>query len=198
MGEARCNWVRVRLPLLAGGELWGAERRRVERHLIGCASCRAQKAAVTSALTALHAASGESPVRPDAPSLWPALARQIQESRRPAPPAPWALGRLWPRLALAAVLLIELGVTAAAWKQEADARAQVADAAYGLPVVTPPVHFTPIAMPAPRPLPLPLPTQVAQSDPVVEDEPPTRYDYALDHGAPMGPDGSDSKTRPSY
>ncbi len=35
-----CEWSLKRLPLLADDELIGADRRRVERHLIGCASCR--------------------------------------------------------------------------------------------------------------------------------------------------------------
>ena len=36
----RCAWVRDRLPLLAGDDWLGPDRRRVERHLIGCPTCR--------------------------------------------------------------------------------------------------------------------------------------------------------------
>jgi hypothetical protein len=35
-----CGWFQARLPLLAGNDLVGPERREVERHLIGCAGCR--------------------------------------------------------------------------------------------------------------------------------------------------------------
>lgn len=191
MGNPHCKWVRDRLPLLAGEELFGMERRRVERHLIGCAQCRAHRAALGSALEALHAASGELPAQPDAPSLWPALARQIQESRHAAPPSPWAFALTWPRLGLAAGLLAALGMTAAARRQGADARAQIAAATRPLPVLA----ARPLPVPAP---PAPAPERVAQAEPIAEPAAPVaaRYDYMLDHGTPM-PDG-DSKSRPSY
>ncbi|MDR3633156.1 MAG: hypothetical protein P4L84_04915 [Isosphaeraceae bacterium] len=193
MGDPRCKWVRGRLPLSAGDELFGTERRRVERHLIRCAQCRAHQAALANALEVLHAASGEPPARPDAPSLWPALARQIQESRRPAPASPWAFARHWPRLALAAALLVALGVTATVRRQGVEARAQIADAGRPLPVLLPVAQSVPV--PA---APAPASERVAQTDPAPETAPAARYDYMLDHGTPMGPDGADSKTRPSY
>ena len=93
MGNPRCKWVRDRLPLLAGGELAGVERRRTERHLIGCSQCRSHRLALGAALDALHAAAaGPPPTAAASPSLWPALARQIRESRRPAAASgfPWA------------------------------------------------------------------------------------------------------------
>ncbi len=82
-----CRWVRPRLPLLVGGELAGAERRKVERHLIGCSVCRGRRAASERTLSVLRgvAALGQVSVGPKvgggSPSVWPALARQIRESR---------------------------------------------------------------------------------------------------------------------
>ena len=83
MRNPRCRWVRDRLPLLAGDDLVGPDRRRVESHLVGCPECRRHRVALGHALRALETASASSPARPDAPSLWPDLARQIRESRRP-------------------------------------------------------------------------------------------------------------------
>ncbi len=60
MGNPPCNWARARLPLLVGDELVGAERRRVERHLIGCPRCRAHRVALGHALEVMHAAAAES------------------------------------------------------------------------------------------------------------------------------------------
>src|SRR4051812_18082382 len=95
MGNPRCKWIRERLPLLTGDELVGLDRRRVERHLIGCPECRQHRVALANALEILHTASAYSPVSPEAPSLWPALARQIRESRRPAPTPVFSIA--WPR-----------------------------------------------------------------------------------------------------
>ena len=95
MGNLRCKWVRDRLPLLAGDELVGCDRRKVERHLIGCPECRQHHDRAGRRPGRPARRRGPSPRRPDAPSLWPALARQIRESRRPAP-AP-VLAFAWPR-----------------------------------------------------------------------------------------------------
>jgi len=76
--DHRCRWVRHRLPLLAGGELAVEERRKVERHLIGCPGCRDRCDASTGALAALRSFAEESPADAGAPSLWPALALQIR------------------------------------------------------------------------------------------------------------------------
>ena len=143
MGNPPCKWVRDRLPLLAGDELVGAERRRVERHLIGCPRCRAHRVALGHALEVLHAAAAESPTGAGVPSLWPALARQIRESRRPAPapgfPGAALLGafrpRFWLAFGLTLGLLAVLGVTVAVRKQAAEARAQIL--ADSLPVPPP-------------------------------------------------------------
>ena len=105
-----CRWVARRLPLLAGDDLIGADRRKVERHLIGCAACRGRHDASMRSVAllqeigsiALGAESG------DSPSLWPALARQIREAKHePARPivAPWR-----PRFA---VLTLGSGLAAA-------------------------------------------------------------------------------------
>src|SRR3954471_14000913 len=124
MGNLRCKWVRDRLPLLVGDELRGLDRRRVERHLIGCPQCRLHQASLGEAVGVLRAvavtAATGSPS--GAPSLWPALARQIRESRRPVPPPTfagplaWLLG--WPRaipwpafvLGLGLALVVTIGV----------------------------------------------------------------------------------------
>ncbi len=78
----RCRWVRGRLPLLDGGELTGTDRRKVESHLLGCLDCRSRRQSLAGALGALHAAS-ETTVTDgaSAPALWPALQRQIRETR---------------------------------------------------------------------------------------------------------------------
>src|SRR5262249_9445471 len=98
MGNAQCKWVRDRLPLLAGNDLLGSERRRVERHLIGCPHCRERKEALKSAFELLQVTADEPVVNHNAPSLWPALARQIREARRPAhsPGLSWLFA--WSRL----------------------------------------------------------------------------------------------------
>jgi anti-sigma factor RsiW len=85
-GQA-CRWVRDRLPLFEGGELTGTERRKVERHLIGCPDCRRCGASLAEALGALHAAAACASVSADAPTLWPALQRQIREARHQRRPA---------------------------------------------------------------------------------------------------------------
>src|SRR4051812_48799928 len=83
LGFHRCRWVRDRLPLLAGGELTGPDRRAVERHLITCPGCRDHERSLSGALAALRGAAAATP-SPEAPSLWPALQRQIREERHAA------------------------------------------------------------------------------------------------------------------
>lgn len=102
-----CRWTRSRLPLLAGGDLIGPERRRAERHLVGCPECRRQLASTQAALDALRTAATCDPA-PPTPSLWPELSRQIRESRRPERTA-WPRLLAWPGAALAASLLLTLG-----------------------------------------------------------------------------------------
>lgn len=82
LGIDSCRWAVPRLPLLAGGELLGPDRRQVERHVLGCPTCRARLEALRSATAALRQAGRVDPLDPvEAPSLWPALALQIRESR---------------------------------------------------------------------------------------------------------------------
>lgn len=110
MGRETCRWVLDRLPLLAGGELLGLERRRIERHVLDCTACRDRLAALRATLVTLHTAGQLDPIAPDAPSLWPALARQIQESRRgPAPRRVRIRLHAWTRLSLAATVLTVAG-----------------------------------------------------------------------------------------
>ena len=140
----RCRWVRDRLALTAGGELTGSDRRSVERHLIACDGCRRHERSLAGALGALRAAAAEAPVGsgPGAASLWPALARQIRESRHaPTAPPPLfeTLAGLWddfrarPRPALAAALALALtaGAGAGLWTHGRleSARAAIAEAA---------------------------------------------------------------------
>jgi anti-sigma factor RsiW len=90
-----CAWSLKRLPLLVDDELIGAERRRVERHLIGCANCRERLESHRANLALLHIAAVEEPgagsfVRDRSDSvLWPAIARQIRESRREPARSSW-------------------------------------------------------------------------------------------------------------
>jgi len=103
-----CKSARLRLPLLAGGELLGSERREIERHVIGCNDCRHRLESLRNALRVLNVAAQSVPVRPDAPSLWPELSRQMRESRRPVP-TPWASRFAWPITGLAATLVLAVG-----------------------------------------------------------------------------------------
>jgi hypothetical protein len=90
-----CAEVQACLPLLAGGELLGLDRRRTERHLLVCARCRHRLSALRAALGVLDAVADQPLLPANSLPLWPALAQQIQESRRPVV----ARGRLRARLA---------------------------------------------------------------------------------------------------
>ncbi len=196
MGNPRCSWVRDRLPLVAGNDLLGSERRRVERHLIGCPECRRHREAAQRAYAVLQTAAEESAARSDAPSLWPALARQIQESRRPAGISALLISfglarprlRLWPALGLGLSLATAVGLTVAARQQVAAFRAEIA------------ANTRPIAAPVTDPVApaeAAAPTQLAQQpEPEPEATPAPRYDYVLEHGTPMGPDAPESKSKP--
>jgi anti-sigma factor RsiW len=193
MGSPRCQWVRDRLPLVVGDDLRGPDRRRVERHLIGCPQCRQHQTALGQALETLRAAAALTPaqVQPDAPSLWPALARQIRESRRPVPTSPFAFGFAfsWLRvnlrpalgLGLGLGLLVTLGVNLGVRNQIATAQARIR--ANEVPIVSvstfprSPLTQTPAINPKLRPE-LPAPVEA----PVVENTPSRLYD--LDHGRP--------------
>jgi hypothetical protein len=87
MGNPSCEWVRDWLPLLAGdgeeisgedGDLSVEDRRRMERHLGECTSCRQHRAALAGALSILGAIAAEPPVGPDTGSVWPGLEGRIR------------------------------------------------------------------------------------------------------------------------
>ena len=203
-----CRWVRDRLPLVAGDELPGLERRRVERHLIGCPNCRRRRTALTGVLNVLHAAAAPAAIGagPDAPSLWPALARQIRESRRPVPAAglasfpfsfSFSLARF--RFGLAPALGLGLGAMIAtvlsmnAHRGQADSEARIRASARPIAAM--------VSAPAPSaaaPAPVrDLPVKPGET-PVVDNTPP-KIDYDLEHGTPMPPDARNSRdTRPTY
>jgi len=97
MGNRACRWVRARLPLLVrncegdhtnadgeAGDLTALDRHQIERHVVGCTSCRRHRATLEQALSALAAAAAQMPVETDAPSLWPGLEYRIaQHTARP-------------------------------------------------------------------------------------------------------------------
>ncbi len=106
--KLECRWVRPRLALLAGDaegrDLRWDDRRHVERHLIGCPSCRAERESLATAVAALHETAA-GPAKAHAPSIWPALEQQIRASRH-LRPNPWASLGFGPSLGLAAGLLV--------------------------------------------------------------------------------------------
>ena len=59
MWASICTQVWLRLPLLAGGELVGSERRLAERHLLGCERCRRQLAELRRTQNVLRAAAAD-------------------------------------------------------------------------------------------------------------------------------------------
>jgi anti-sigma factor RsiW len=213
MGKLRCKWVRDRLPLLVGDELRGLDRRGVERHLIGCPQCREHQAALGQALGALRSVAAISPAAPDAPSLWPALARQIRESRRPSPtpafawslPLPFASALSWPRanpwpalgLGLSLGLLATIGVGFGVRQKISAAQSHVA---------AQPLPLAPAAVEAPRPRLVMAPAPQSRPQPSREQPPPaadattveippapTRVEYDLEHLRPMSPDTRDAR-----
>jgi hypothetical protein len=116
MTRFSCRWTRSRLPLLAGDDLVGPDRRLVEHHLAVCATCRSRLRDLTSAVGVLRAAGAADPVpSAQAGAMWPGLEREIRESRRPDARR-W---RAWPvamaAVAAAAVVMALVGATALAW-----------------------------------------------------------------------------------
>lgn len=216
--SADCRWTADRLPLLAGGELTGAERRKVERHKIVCPACRDRADASGDILRLLHAAAALEPAaapRPDAPSLWPALERQILEARhdrRPAPAwfsIPWRLPASWadapfsfpPTLRPSLVGALALTALAAgavgSWSHHrlADARAHDLVAAR-------PLAPLPSRVVAPRDTEIESAESVASATPPgpsTPQPPPVvagmKFDYDLDRGTPAA---RESAARASY
>jgi hypothetical protein len=208
-----------RLPLLAGGELTGSDRRKVERHLIGCPGCRARHASLAGVLGVLHAAATATPAPGRPPALWPALERQIREARHAQRPLTTSAlawldalaAAVRPRVVLATGLALALTAgTVGLW-----ARRQVADARENARVALVPIAPAPRA-PAPRPsaldpvaAPLPLADpepRIAQADTADTVRTPDRgagtaaprLDYDLDLGTPMGTGARDVGIKPSY
>lgn len=111
-----CLWIRARLPLLAGGDSLGIDRRVVERHLLRCAGCRRRLEALQVSQEVLQAVADADvdPKQAEAPSLWPALAQQIRESRHPRVRAAWSFESrwawTWPAVGLVSGLLIALAL----------------------------------------------------------------------------------------
>jgi len=195
MSNPRCRWVRDRLPLLAGDDLVGPDRRRVESHMVGCPECRRHRGALGHAMLALEAASASSPSRSDAPSLWPDLARQIRESRRPHRGSTFGFGfsfaparvQFRPAFGLILGLLATIGATAAVRNQIAATRADMA--INSLPIATSIV--TPVVAKRPR-APAPVPSYDLPS-PVAENEQPRRFHDNGAGAASTPPEPRDSK-----
>lgn len=195
MGNKSCSWVLRRLPLLDGGELAVDERRHVERHLIGCPDCRGAHASTADALGALRVLAA-APARTDAPPLWPALHRQIRQSRhvsaRPAWSWSWLFARTSPALGFGlmagGVMAVgfALGRTAPTPAPAPTRLSNPASPARGL--VGPPAWTAGGAVRSPGAVATtpPRPTNLAdrQDDPF--RAPSIRLDYALDHGHPIG------------
>jgi hypothetical protein len=210
MGNPRCHWVRDRLPLLVGDDLRGLDRRLVERHLIGCPQCRQQQAALGQALETLRTVAAITPTKPDAPSLWPALARQIRESRRPSPTptfafnfpiAPiisWLRQSPWPALSLGLALLAAATVGLGVRHRVATAKAPILANTGPQILASVPHRTTTSTTPASKSGELPAPAEA----PVAESSPSPRIDYdsSLDRGRPMPDRGEarDTKSTPTY
>ena len=179
----RCRWVRRRLALLAGDpegrDLRWDDRRHVERHLIGCPSCRSERDALESAVGALREAAVATAVGADAPSIWPDLSRQIRASRH-VRPNPWSLLGFGPSLGLAAGLLVAgtaIGLVGGRLKPPAPPRP------------APPVQAVTTPMPRPALPEGPTRTQLA-SEPQAAPKTDVRLDLDSKTGANRDPQRS--------
>jgi Putative zinc-finger len=193
--DRHCRWVRHRLPLLIGGELGVEERRRVERHLIGCLDCKEHREASNDALSALRAFAEVGPVGVGVPSLWPALSNQIRQSRHVSPVPSWwetPLPRAWAALGLAMALI---GMVAAPLSLLSGREpARPLPPSVELPTVElPKLVSTPSsALPSSRSLPADGPSRSLGNpsfDPTSISS--LQFNYDLDHGTPMGPGNRD-------
>ena len=84
--QSPCDWVGDRLPLFVDDDLPSTERRVVERHLIVCERCRSNQSAQSAALDVLMTVAGVDPSdhaagHAEFTSLWPSIARQIQDAK---------------------------------------------------------------------------------------------------------------------
>lgn len=180
MWHDRCEWVCERLPLHASDELMGLDRRLVERHLIGCPACRDRLESLRDTLDVFQVAAECPEASVEGPSLWPALARQIQESGRPvAAISPWSWeswAPSWPRVATwsaaAAMVLAVFVTTQRPRPSDPPARSPIASAA-----IEP--------APAPRPI-----ETLAEAPLAVEpraEAPPTRPPHRRKRGGLQSP-----------
>ena len=207
--DHQCRWVNRRLPLLAGGELGGLERRKVERHMVGCADCRGRRDASLGALAALRSLREQPPSSVDAPSLWPSLARQIRQSRHAQPALPWwddLLPRPWGFVGVATALAVVLAAAIALPARQPEVPPAPAPLATlgeaRVPAIVPSVPMAkPEVAPASSPrrtasrpaLPVGAGDTLTQA-PIKPIEPPSsilRFDYDLDHGTPTTPGSLD-------
>lgn len=204
-GDAGCRYARPRLALLAGGELTGAERRAVERHLILCHDCRAALESSRVAVGLLQAVgASEAGREEEAPALWPALLRRIGESKHAPRPGARAALETWldallaapgsRRLALVATLgLVAVVIGLVTTRRPGPGLAVPPAAALGPSAP----DATPRALPPP---PAPDGPLLAGSGPEASSPPAapipvaSRLDYDLDRGTPMGPDAEESGT----
>jgi anti-sigma factor RsiW len=195
--DHHCRWVRQRLPLLIGGELGVVERRRVERHLIGCLACQGHREVSTSAFSALRAFAEVPPTRVDAPSLWPSLSDQIRQSRHVAPARSW-WETPWPRSWAAAALamgLIVMVATPLSLLLLGREPARPSAATVRVSSVEPSKSIAPAApsaLPSTSPLMASSPARkpaYSGFDPTLPQN--TQINYDLDHGTPMGPGNRD-------
>jgi hypothetical protein len=195
--DRQCRWVRHRLPLLIGGELGIDERRKVERHLIGCLDCKGHREASNDALSALRSFAEVAPARVDPPSLWPALSDQIRQSRHVKPTPSWweaPLPRAWAAACLAMALI---GMIAAPLSllSGREPRRQPLPSTVEVTQFEPPkesVSTTPTALPSPSPFASNPPSKKSGDsgfDPTLPSS--TQLNYDLDHGTPMGPGNRD-------
>lgn len=112
MLDTSCRWVQTQLPLWIGGDLIGADRRRVERHVLACSACRARREELAKSQR-LIGVLANTPIAKAShlPSLWNALACQIQESRHPvASSTPWWRVFVWPVTGITSAALLVTGM----------------------------------------------------------------------------------------
>ena len=199
MWNDRCRWVRHRLPLLAGDDLLGAERRRAQRHLLGCLPCQHRLEELRVALGVLQVAAAETPVRSGRPSLWPEVSRLVREERHATLSSrswgvSWSNAGFWSGLAVAAVLIVAVSLI----HRPGPGRDPLAQSLQTTSV-TPPapkLASTPVLKPAPlkvsefvrpvasRPAPVLVQNAVTKASAVVEAAPSARHEDAPDRTPP--------------
>jgi len=112
MRHWRCRLVAGRLVDYAGGTLPARHHRRLERHLAGCAACRAALAALRDVPAALHTDAvpdpGEAFWTAQRAAVRRALATLPEPQRQPWLALPWRPG--WPAALAAATAAVVLAV----------------------------------------------------------------------------------------